>query len=324
MSSRSVKSIYDLAGETGVPAVTVRRVLNGREGIGEATRLRVLAAVREASARKRVRARRPIVAVVADGELASGESEFEAAQLSQLIATLTAHDFAVELLPGTAVNRLADAAIEGVLFLAPGTSTLKRLRNTNFPMVVINRIDAPAAASVSVDYRGQGEMALAHLFDQGHRRVAIVCETRKSWSARERTAGFMAAARERGMRSDDVAALYTDYQPMYGVLRHLLEERAPTALFFAGEDMLPEGAYILHNVLGRQIPGDVSVVGMESGRATQFHSPAITAIVEPTAKLARKAVELLVAQIDGDHAGEPVRITFPSFLIERESVMARH
>lgn len=325
MSSRTTKSIYDLAGETGVPAVAVSRVLNGREGVGEATRLRVLAAVRETVTRKRVRSRRPIVAVVVDRDDSWRHSQFGAAQLSHLIATLTAHEFAVELFTERTISRLADAAVEGVLLAVSEMSTAKRLRDVApLPVVSFNRPDVAWASSVTVDYREQGELALNHLFERGHRGMAILCEARKSWSGRERTAGFVSAARACGLKADDVAALYTDHQPMYGVLRHLLEERNPTAIFFAGEDMLPEGTYILRDLLGKEVPDDISVIGMESGRATQFHSPAITAVVEPTGELARKAVELLVSHIVSDETKERTQTVLSSRLIERESVLARH
>jgi DNA-binding LacI/PurR family transcriptional regulator len=133
--------------------------------------------------------------------------------------------------------------------------------------------------------------------------------------------GFTAALKAAGLPVDDRCIAFTDHQPMYGVLRRLVNDFNPTAIFVAGEDMGLEASYILRDVLGLKIPQDVSLLGMESAKVSQFLAPPMTTLCQPLEELARRSMDLLLHRI-GARLGKPEQIILDSTLIERESVAA--
>ena len=322
---QSLQSIYDLAAQVGVSASTVSRVLNGREGIGEATRRRVLSAARAAGFRPRMTARQLTVAVVIDRHQYVTFGGFLSSLISHVVQVLSRHEVAVELVTERSFGRLRDRLIDGVLAMVWDDATLEQLRRLpEIPVVTINRMDAAEDFSaVASDHRQQGEMAVDYLAGRGHRRIAMLCEERDNWGSQQRVAGFAAALARHGLLPDGImpeqCVVYTDHQPMYGVLRRLMGSLDPSAIFVAGEDMGLEASYILRDVLGLSVPGQVSLLGMESAKVSQFLAPPMTTLCQPLDELAEKSLELLLRQMNGT-IREPQRIMVGTFLIERESV----
>ena len=71
---------------------------------------------------------------------------------------------------------------------------------------------------------------------------------------------------------------------------------------------------------GRQVPGEVSVIGCDDIAAASWVSPTLTTVAQEKAEMGRLAVELLAARIDDPDLAEPTQtIRLPMMLIERES-----
>jgi DNA-binding LacI/PurR family transcriptional regulator len=320
MKNQELQSIYDLADRVGVSASTVSRVLNGRDGIGEATRQRVLSAARAAGFRPRMTARSLTVALVVDRNQFVTFGGFVSTLMSHVVHVLARHDVAVELITEHSFARLRDRLIDGVLAMAWDDSTIEELRKLpDVPVVTMNRMDTSEFSAVATNHRRQGEMAVDYLYGRGHRRIAMVSEERDNWGSLERVAGFSAAMKRNGLEMAPDCVVFTDHQPMYGVMRRLLTGYNPTALFVAGEDLGLEASYILRDVLGLKVPRDMSLLGMESSKVSQFLAPPMTTLCQPLEELAERSLEVLLQQMDGRKAA-PQRVILENTLIERESV----
>jgi DNA-binding LacI/PurR family transcriptional regulator len=320
MRTKALQSIYELADELGVSTTTVSRVLNGRPGIGEATRKRVLSVARRARFRPRMTARQVTVAVVIDRHQFATFGGFVSSLLSHLVQMLAGQDVAVELVTERNLDRLHERLIDGVLAMAWDDSTIEAMRKLpEIPVVTLNRMDVADFSAVATDHRAQADMAVQYLYSHGHRRIAMVCEERDNWGSRQRVEGFNAAFQQAGLTVDEQAIVFTDHQPTYGVLRRLMSSLNPTAIFVAAEDLDLEVSYILRDVLGLRVPEDVSVVGMESSRVSQFLAPPMTTLCQPLEELANKAMALLLQQM-AKGARSPEQVVLPNTLIERESV----
>ena len=322
MATEPVQSIYSLAKRTGVSASTVSRVLNQREGISIETRSKVLAAAKAAGFRPRMTARQPTVAVVIDRNQFVTFGGYVSSMVSHLVQVLSRHEVAVELVTERNFARLHDRLVDGVLAMAWDDSTIEELRRLpNIPVVALNRMDMKDFSSVATDHRRQAEMAVEYLHGRGHRRLAMLCEERNNWGSNQRVEGFTAALNKAGLPVDDRCVAYTDHQPMYGVLRRLVNDFCPTAIFVAGEDMGLEASYILSGMLGLSIPQDISLLGMESAKVSQFLTPPMTTLSQPLDDLAVRAMELLMRQV-GKGRTQSERVMLECTLIERESVAA--
>ncbi|HEV7298248.1 MAG TPA: LacI family DNA-binding transcriptional regulator [Tepidisphaeraceae bacterium] len=319
MAARSSPSIYDLADTLGVSASTVSRVLNQRGGIGEATRKRVLASAKKSGFRPRMTARQLTVAIVIDRHRFTTFGGFVPNLLSCIIETISKHDVAVELVTEHNLDRLDARLIDGVVAMAWDDATIELLRGLRgVPVVTLNRMDESEFSSVASDHRQHGEMAADYFASRGHRRIAMICEERSNWGTLQRYEGFVSRLQELGLPVDSDTVSFTDHQPMYGLLRRLATVAKPTALFVANESMGMEAMYILQQVLQVRVPQDISLLGMESDRVSQFLAPPLTAIAQPMMELAERSLEVLLKQVSEKQG--PSHVILSNRLIERESV----
>lgn len=315
------QSIYELAAQTGVSASTVSRVLNGRQGIGEATRRKVLALARAQGFRPRMVARRVTAAVVVDRYQFASLGGFVSTLLSHLVEMLSKRQVAVELLTQYNLDRLQEGLVDGVLAMAWDDSTIEAIRKLpRIPVVTLNRMDIPDFSAVATDHRRHAEVAVNYLHGRGHRRIAMLGEERNNWGAKERVEGFTSALKGKGLAMDERSIVFTDHQPIYGVVGRLMTGLKPTAIYVAVEDLALEASYILRDVLGLRIPQDVSLIGMESAKVSEFLAPPMTTLRQPLDELAEQSVELLLSLIESKESAAPQRVMLDSKLIERESV----
>ncbi len=320
MSTKPKQSIYDLATDLGVSPSTVSRVLNHRGRIAPATRRKVLASARAAGFRPRMTARQTTLALVMDRQhYANSTVGFIPLVLSSLVGVLSGKEVAVALFTEQNLNRLHDCHVDGVLALAWDDQTIGILRGLkDVPIVTLNRMDVPEFSAVATDHHADGEMAVDYLHGKGHRRMAMLCEERENWGSRQRVGGFLERSKALGLNVDEQLVAYTDHQPIYGQLRRLMG-MGPTGLFIANESLGIEALYILRDVLNLRVPADVSVIGMESSRVSQFISPPLTTIQQPLDELTSASVDLLLGQIN-EGSSQPARVVLKNRLIERESV----
>ncbi len=317
---KPVHSIYDLADQMGVSASTVSRVLNGRHGIGEATRKRVLLAARTAGFRPRMTARNLTIALVIDRSQFASSGGFISMLVNDLVKAISRRDVAVELVTERSFGRIRGRLVDGIVAMAWDDSTIEELRALpDIPIVLINRMDDPTLSAVASNHLLQGEMAAEYFYKHGHRRVAMICEEQNNWGTRQRSEGFLKTLKKRGMDISDETIQFTDHQPMYGVLQHLTTGLKPTAIFVAGEDMGLEASYITRQVLGLRIPEDISFMGMEAAKVSQFLFPPMTTLCQPVEQLVEKAMDVLLQQMESQDR-TPTHLRLENVMIERASV----
>jgi DNA-binding LacI/PurR family transcriptional regulator len=230
-----------------------------------------------------------------------------------------------------AVLRLAGAqerwdsrSIDGYIHVG---SLVDEITFPSVPGVVIGEVhDSASVHQVVVDNVDGGRRAGEHLWELGHRRVALITMLDLPPSL-PRFKGLKDAVMERGGRPDDV--LYVpvggttsgqgSYPSLEAALRQLLDDpEPPTALFFANDHIAFPGLQILQS-WGVQIPRELSVVSFDDtpGLASQTR-PALTSLRMPTLALGALAVQTLHQAITEPNL--PFRrLRLPAELIVRES-----
>ncbi len=312
------ESIYDLARQTGYSASTVSRVLNQRGRISRETRLQVLEAARNAGFRPRSAVRQNTIAIVLDRMRYATYGGFVASTLTHFISELARYDYTTEVYTEENISRLGTRFVDGVLALSWDAVTINRLRELkNVPIIAINRLDLPTFSTVATDHYQGGSLVAQYLHQQGHERIAFIAEER-DWGAEQRIKGLRDTLEKLAPGRGEVFTAFTEHQALYGALRQQLD-RQPTALFLGGEDLTIEATHLLTDMFSVRIPQDVSVVGMETARVSQFTHPPLTSLAQPLDKLAMAALDLLNELLD--HPGsEPRQVVLENELIERSSV----
>ena len=327
-----VVSVRDVAQRAGVSIGTVSNVLNTPGKVATATAERVLQAIDElgfvrndAARQLRAGSSRSIGLVVLDvrnpffTDVARGVEERAAQEgLSVLLANSderadreAAH---LDLFEEQRVRGILISPVEEVL------PQLERLRARGIPSVLVDRLaTTPGWSSVSVDDVRGGRAAAEHLLARGRRRILFVGGPLDLAQVRDRLRGArQAVARVEGARIDvlPVAAL-TMQQGVTAGREILALEHRPDAVF-AANDLVALGVLqgvALHG--GLRVPEDLAIAGYDDIDFAASAAVPITSVRQPRELIGMTALELLLAEIEGD--SEPRRIVLDPDLVVRES-----
>jgi len=165
----------------------------------------------------------------------------------------------------------------------------------------------------------------AYLHDIGHRDIGYIASNIRIHNFEARKQGFMAALRDRELevpthRIFSVApTILSSQESMKEQLqRHLQDNgKLPTALFCEC-DYIAISAMKTLNELGYRVPEDVSVVGFDNITESMVISPELTTIHVEKERMAQIAVDLLVDSIDQE-TDITTKITVDTNFIERSS-----
>lgn len=176
-------------------------------------------------------------------------------------------------------------------------------------------------ATVGSDNVEGGRLATAHLLDSGARHVAFIGDAQLP-EIGQRHEGWQRAHRERGLQPD--ARLYRPVpfvtEAIAADMQALLAEGVPLDGVFASSDLAAMTAINALRRAGRDVPGDVSVVGYDDiALAAHFHPP-LTTVRQPIDAAGRALVEALLAQVQGER---PTPRLLPTDLVVRETVQPR-
>jgi LacI family transcriptional regulator len=214
---------------------------------------------------------------------------------------------------------------DGLLAILPRESlSLDSLATANLPVVVIDqRGTLNRFPSVSVDNYGGAQLAVEHLAELGHTRIAFLGGDDSIEGVRDRQRGYHDALARRGLPRDPELVVTGDLSQMtaFELASGLLElPDRPTAIFSAN-DQGAFGVIAAAREAGLRVPDDISVIGFDDiPMAEQFH-PSLTTVRQPFQQMASSAVNTLLAQIAGIDAASQ-RITFPAELVVRNSTGA--
>jgi LacI family transcriptional regulator len=198
---------------------------------------------------------------------------------------------------------------------------VERLMAEQVPLVLVNRHTEPITpnAVVPADYAGS-DMAVAHLVELGHRRIAHIAGSSEMSTGATRLHGYRDALERHGMPFDPDLVVEGSYREPGGfeAMRRLLALPEPPTAVFAVNDLAATGAIRALHEAGLEVPGDVSVVGFNDLSTAAPTAASLTSLHLPLHAMGMAAAERLLAQILGGAAfTEPVIL--PVTLIVRDS-----
>lgn len=273
--------IDEVAHAAGVSTATVSRALSGRGRISDATRARVRLAAAELG----------YVVSSAASALASGRAEnigvvvplqghwFFGAVLDGMASQLAprGYDMTLYNLTGDPGQRrglfersLHRGRVDAVVVLSVALTDAERAQLTALGLPVVGLgVPGEVPISLRVDDDAVGRAATQHLLDLGHREIAHIGLSLGRHPLdvpTRRRRGFEAAMAAAGLSSSRFeAADFTASGGYSAALRLLRETDAaarPTAIFAASDEMAI-GAILAARELGLDVPGDLSVVGVD-------------------------------------------------------------
>lgn len=212
-----------------------------------------------------------------------------------------------------AINALISRPVDGIVFTESSHLAInENLRQSGRPYVFAHRLfGSTIPNSVVPDDHYGATLAVRHLVNLGHQRIAMI-KGREGWhSASRRFAGYQAELAAQNIAFDPELIQQGDweYEGGYQAARKLLAVTpAPTAIF-AANDLMALGAICAAQDSGLRVPQDVAVVGYDNREFTRIIRPTITTVSMPVYEMGHTAAELLLNQIrDGQQDFEEIKI----------------
>ncbi|MFL5696756.1 MAG: LacI family DNA-binding transcriptional regulator [Ktedonobacteraceae bacterium] len=334
MSSNS--SIREVAKRAGVSLGTVSNVLNRPEIVAEDTRERVKSAIKEigfvrnGSARQlRAGTSQHIGLVVLDvanpffTEVARGVEDL--ANQAGFVVILCNSDDSVEK-ENHYLHVLEEQRTRGVLItpVQSDAGYLQRFRQRGIDVVLLDRTSrSKDLCSVAVDDVLGGELAAAHLLEEGHERIGFVHGPLSIRQIADRRRGVIQAVKMAGLDPDraiiDITTQAQSAREGEECVEKLLNARIrPTAVFCAN-DLLALG--LMRGLIkrGLAIPGDMALVGYDDVEFASVLATPLTSIRQPKYELGRAAAELLLDEVNNPTSHQHQHIVYQPELIVRES-----
>ncbi|MBX3000500.1 MAG: LacI family DNA-binding transcriptional regulator [Caldilineaceae bacterium] len=306
-------TVKDVAEHARVSVATVSRTLSGYPHVSQAARERVLKAVEELHyrpdqvARSLRRRRSNLIGLVV--------STIENVFFTELAraAEQSAREFGYNLiLCNTDENPQQEATYLGILdqqlvagvILAPAPGNaghLKPFIESGLPIVLVNRrLDHVSCISITSDDEEAAFQCTRHLIALGQRRIAAVTGLADVFTTNERLAGYRRALEEANIPFDPalVVSGLASLKGGYEAAGQLMQRVDPPDAIFAFNNVMTQGVIIALQEAGIRWPDQMDVAGFGAFEHAHLYRPPLTLVRQPTREMGRKAVEMLLQQME--------------------------
>jgi len=331
-------SLKLLADELDLSPATVSLVINRSavaDSIPQATKDRIFAAARKHNYRpnffaRSLRTQRSFTIGVMVPEVSEGYATLVMSGIEDHLLQegyfyfVASHRHRTDLIDEYPKMLLA-RAVDGLIALdTPWTHS-----DLPIPVVTVSgHNEVNGVTNIVLDHRRAAQLALEHLFNLGHRRIAFIkgqefsSDTEDRWNAICEAAGELDLSVE-GQLSVQLEGDLPATQLGFQVTRKLLATRERFTALFAFNDLSAIGAIGALREKGLEVPHDVSVVGFDDIQSAAFQNPALTTVRQPLRKMGMIAAETVLRRIRRPGIDAcPAQITVEPELVVRESTAA--
>jgi LacI family transcriptional regulator len=328
-----------VAAHAGVSVGTVSNVLNRPDVVSEATRSKVLQAIaelgfvrNESGRHLRAGQSRTLAYLVLDAsnpfftDVARGIEETARANGIALYMCNSDGDAARE---ADYLELLVEQRVRGILItpVDQDTAQLDVVLRQGIPMVLVDRRAGASWCSVGVDDIEGGELAVTHLSEQGHQRIAFVGGPMSTVQVADRLQGARNALQTIGRPADALSVMETaglnvaEGRRAGERLAGLPRARRPTAAFCAN-DLVALGLLQQMTRMGADVPGDLAIVGYDDIEFAGAAAVPLSSVRQPRQLLGRVAAELLLAESEAGQEHVHQQVVFRPELVVRTSSLA--
>jgi LacI family transcriptional regulator len=324
-------NLKSLAKHLGLSASTVSRVLAGRGDefrISKETQKRITEQAVEQGVHPdelarslRLRSSRTIGLLIPDisnpffASLARAvEQQARAAGYAVLMAdSRESHE-----VEATCAQVLYHRRIDGLIVAPVGgqSAHLAELHSKGLPMAQMDRVlkDLPIP-SVCTDNFAAVQIAVKHLLDQGHTRIACVQGKNDSSANIDRVQSYRDSMKEAGITVKKDWIIGTDYSAEQGEVsaRKILSlKQRPTAIIAMG-NLLALGTLRVAQEMKLQLPRDLALLAFDEAPWASLLQPSLTTLAQPVAEMGAKAFNALLACISKQEVTPLHQVLQPRF-----------
>ena len=336
-SPKSTVTLRSVAEHIGLTASTVSAVLNNSSAsrsVPERTKNRILAAARDLNYRpnflaRSLRVRRTytigaILAEIGDAYASAVISGMERYLREQNFFFLTVAHRNDQKLLATYSTMLLERGVEG--FVTVGTLLTEQPPLPTVAVAGHRRIEG--VTNIVLDHRRAASLALKHLLDLGHEKIAFMkgSTARADSDVRWNAICEVAAELGIGMRPELIAQLEgADPTPNLGYpfAQQLLARKLPFTALFAFNDISAIGSIRAFLEAGLRVPDDVSVVGFDDIQNSAYISPPLTTVRQPMQRMGEMAARTLLDRIEERTNYVAELVIEPELVVRRSTARPR-
>lgn len=330
-------TIYDIAKQANVSAMTVSRVINNTGRISDKTRKKVKKVMEELhyvpnlNARSLVLQKTNILSLLITDitnpfytTLARGAEDTAKRYGYKLLFGNSDEDYEKEK---DYVDMILSTRVDGVLFAPAGDRSLRNLellQARGVPFVILDRgVPGLESDMVAGDSKEGARKLAQHLIGLGHRRIALVNGSLDVSTARLRFQGYTEALLLNRIEVDESLVLHKSYRDLHddAAIEALLQHSDPPTAIFAANNFLAVAVIRTLRHRGLRVPEDISVVCFDDLDLASALDPFLTVAAQPAYQFGAMGAQLLIERIEKTAVQpEPRTIILPSELIVRSSV----
>lgn len=331
-------TLAEIAQAAGVSVSTVSRALtNNRHPLKEETRQRIVNLAKEMGynpnlvARSLQSNRTHIVGVIVDRM----RSPFAAATVQGIQDGLREAGYSVSIINSNRDQDLVIEAIQtfnsrrtdGIVILNSWLHTFNDplLSLQDRPFVFVNRLFSDAIRNcVAPGDQCGAQLAVKHLAELGHQRIAYINGIETWLESQNRLAGYRDVLTEHDLPMDETLIRPGDWgvDSGYQAAQDLLALAQPPTAIFAANDLMAMGVIYAIKDAGLRVPDDVALIGYDDRDFAEWIRPALTTIRMPSYEMGQAAARLLLEQFAGEELEDATQI--PGTLVIRQSCGAKN
>lgn len=336
-------TIKDLAKAAGVSITTISRALNGYSDVNEKTRSRIKKLAEAMSYRPNAQAQSLVLKKTNTiGVIMSGIKRSHAKDAYAFEVLCGINDRSSELnydillfstnpnkqLKKTYSDLCRERNVDGAILqgLRMSDPYLKEVVNQSlFPCVLI---DIPLAGEwvghVTTDNVNGAREAVRHLFQLGHRRIAMINGYDDASVSHERLSGYMLALQEAEIPYDPALVYDGRFSEEGGMeaIYQIIEQHPEVTAVFCSSDLMALGAMRALEQIGRKIPESMSIIGYDDISIASYCSPKLTTVRQEKYDIGYQAAQLLIDMLEGRQVRHKVMLT--NQLVIRDSTAQPH
>ena len=306
--SKKRPSLGLVAKLSGVSPSTVSRILNNTAKVSDSKKETVLRVIEETGFRPNLAAR-----TLAGGRTMSIgvltqyiDSPFYGEAIRGIEEVLASEGYTALFASGQGnrelelerLSMLMERNIDGLIVLSSTLADreLESLAKT-LPVVLTGRSTLnQRLTSIGFDNLGGGALALGHLADLGHEKIAVIDGPNDPDSAL-RMEGIRTECVSRNINLDQARVEIGDFNELggYRAMGRLLEKRINFSAVIALNDQMAYGAMLALSEASLRIPEDVSLVGFDDLPHSAYTVPPLTTVSQPVNRIGAMAASAVLA-----------------------------
>ncbi|WP_127530907.1 LacI family DNA-binding transcriptional regulator [Paenibacillus kobensis] len=326
--------IVDVAKKAGVSAATVSRVLNDSSLVSEKTKQKVLKTIEEMdyhpnAAAKHLRSQRtmtigiivPDIIVSYFSEIIKGVENAAYARKYKVIICDSDNEMEKEM---EYLGLLSNRTVDGMILVTPLVSddVIEEYAQKGYALGVIGRaVENESILSCKTNNVEFSEMAVRHLIEQGHKQIAYIGGYSDSMENYERMEGYLKALKDNRIpfKPGLIDSGYFEEAGGYAAAIRLFDRQEPFTAVYSANDEMALGVYRACRERGIRIPEELSVVGVDNNRITQYLLPPLSTVEQPKYEMGVCLAEKLIDQLNDQSESGQTKYVIDARLIIRDS-----